>query len=88
MLRQRHAGTLRLLPDQPLRLVRDLGDGLLAARVEHPPPVVGERGRDLQQQRRLADAWLAAQQDEAAGDQAAAHDHVELGEGWGGGGGE
>ena len=56
-----------------------LGGGLLAGHVEHP--VAQPRGLrgDLEQQRGLADAGLAGEQDRRARDQAAAEHPVELG---------
>ena len=52
--------------------------GLLGARVQHAPPAARALRRDLEQQRRLADAGLAAQQDGGAGHDAAAEHAVEL----------
>ena len=56
----------------------DLMLGLLARGIEHGADVCAKlRGR-LQQQRRLADARLAAEQDERAGHDAAAEHAIEL----------
>ena len=51
---------------------------LLAGRVEHLAAGPRDAGRDLQQQRRLADPGLAAQQHDRPGHEAAAEDAVEL----------
>ena len=53
---------------------------LLAGNVDRPVLAAGERGRDLDQQRRLADAGIAAEQEHRAADEAAAGDAVELGD--------
>ena len=55
-----------------------LGGGLLGARVQHAPAGSRALRRDLEQQRRLADAGLARQQDRRAGHDAAAEHAVEL----------
>ena len=62
---------------EPARAQRHLGAALLAGDVEH---LGGARQRveRLQQQRRLADARVAADQHHAAGDDAAAEHAVEL----------
>ena len=52
--------------------------GLLAGGIEHGPPARCEAGRGLQQQGRLPDAWLAADEHQGARDEAAAQDPVEL----------
>ncbi len=57
-----------------------LASRLLGADVEHALAVGGSAGRDLEQQRRLADAGLAAEQDGGAGHDAAAEHAVELGD--------
>ena len=57
----------------------DLGGGLLAGDVEGAALVARGLGRDLEQQRALADAGLAGEQDRRAGHQAAAEHPVELG---------
>ena len=56
-----------------------LGGGLLAGDVEGAAPVARGLGGDLEQQRALADARLAGEQDRGAGHQAAAEHPVELG---------
>jgi hypothetical protein len=58
----------------------DLGDRLLAAGVEHDAGAAGEADAGLQEQRGLADAGRAAEQHDAAGDEAAAEDAVDLGD--------
>ena len=68
----------RVADAQPLAARLDLVLGFLAGAVEHRPDGAGERGRRLQQQRRLADAGLAAEQDQRARDDAAAEHAVEL----------
>ena len=57
----------------------DLGGGLLAGDVEGAVLVARGLGGDLEQQRALADAGLAGEQDRRAGHQAAAEHPVELG---------
>ena len=57
-----------------------LGGGLLAREVDRAAAGVGEGGGDLQQQRRFADAGLAADQQGGARHDAAAGDAVELGQ--------
>ena len=56
-----------------------LGGRLLAGDVEGALAGAGGLGRDLEQQRALADAGLAGEQDRGAGHQAAAEHAVELG---------
>ena len=68
----------RRLDAEPLAARLDLVFGLLAGAVEHGPDRLGEVRRRLQQQRRLADARLAADQHEGAGHDAAAEHAVEL----------
>ena len=53
---------------------------LLARDVQHPPPGRRHRGRRLQHQRRLADAWIAADQHHRGRHQATAQHPVELGD--------
>ena len=55
-----------------------LAGGLLAGDVEHRAALLGGAGRDVEQQRRLADARLAGQQDDGARDEPAAEHPVEL----------
>ena len=57
-----------------------LGRRLLAGEIDGAAAGVGEGGRQLQQQRRLADAGLAADQKRGARHDAAAGDAVELGQ--------
>ena len=57
----------------------DLGGRLLAGDVEGAALVAGGLGGDLEQQRALADAGLAGEQDRGARDQPAAEHPVELG---------
>ena len=52
--------------------------GFFARRVEHWPDGLGKVGRCLQQQRRLADAGLAAEEDQRSRHDAAAEDAIEL----------
>ncbi len=60
-----------------------LRDRLLARDIDDAMPALGERGRDLHQHRRLADARIAADEDHRAAHEAAAGDAVELGKaGW------
>ena len=63
---------------QPLAAQLDLALGLLARDVEHGAVRPAQQVRDLQQQRALADAGLAADQHHRAGHDAAAQDAVEL----------
>ena len=69
--------TLAGFSAEPARAQRDLLRRLLAGDVEHRPAGRQRRER-LQQQRRLADARVAADQHHAALDQAAAEHAVEL----------
>ena len=71
---QRHR---RVDQRQPLGAQRDLLDRLLAGDVERLSRRA-DRCHRLQQQRRLADARVAAQQDHAAGNEASAQHPVEL----------
>ena len=64
----------------------DLGGGLLAGDVDGGRAAGGEGGGGLQEQRRLADAGVAADEDRRGGDEAAAEDAVELGDAGGGAG--
>src|SRR3990172_4561864 len=52
---------------------------LLPREVEHAAPGLGHRPRGLEEQGGLADARVAAQEDQGAGDEATAEDAVELG---------
>ena len=52
--------------------------GFLAGDVETGEPFLADRGDGLEQQRRLADAGIAADEDHRAGHQTAAEDAVEL----------
>ena len=71
----------RIVADaEPLAARLDLRLALLARGVEDGPDGAGEVRRGLQQQRRLADAGLAAEQDQRSGDDAAAEHAIELGE--------
>ena len=65
------------LEPQPARAQRDLAHGLLAGRIQHGPLAAQRVGR-LQQQRGLADARVAAEQDHRAGHEPAAEHAVEL----------
>ena len=62
---------------QALRAQLDLGHGLLAARIDHRA-AGAHVGGDLQEQRRLADARLTAQQDHRAGHDPATEHPVKL----------
>ena len=64
---------------QPLGPQAHLRGGFLAREVDRAPSRGGEGRRHLQQQRRLADAGLAADQQGGARHDAAARDPVELG---------
>ena len=63
---------------EPLGPQPHLRGRLLAGEVDGAAAGVGERGRHLEQQRRLADAGLAADQQRRAGHDAAAGDAVEF----------
>ena len=63
---------------EPIAAALDLVLGLLARRVEHRTDLAREVRGGLQQQRRLADARLAAEQHERAGHDAAAEHAIEL----------
>ena len=66
---------------EPARPQADLRGGLLAGRVEDPDVGVGaahEAGGGLEQERRLADAGLTAQEDERPGHEPAAEDPVQF----------
>ncbi len=63
---------------RPLGPQAHLGGRLLAGDVEGASGRDGPAGGDLEQQRRLADAWLAGEQDDRALDEAAAEGAVEL----------
>ena len=75
-------GEVELVVDRagPVGPQPHLGRGLLAGDVEHPQPGARRLGRDLQQQRGLADAGLAGEQHRRPGDHAAAEHPVELGD--------
>ena len=57
-----------------------LGHGFLAGNIDGAVPGAGEGGRDLQQQRRFADAGIAAEEQHRAAHQAAAGHPVEFGD--------
>ncbi len=65
------------LQSQPARAQRDLFGGLFARHVQHVGGF-GQRGQRLQEQRRLADAGIAADQHHGAGHQAAAEHAIEF----------
>ncbi|MNV44792.1 hypothetical protein D3C71_1365610 [compost metagenome] len=65
------------LQAQPARAQRHLLGGFLAGHIQHVGGF-GKRGQRLQQQRRLADAGITADEHHRAGDQAAAQHTVEL----------
>ncbi len=65
---------------EPLGAQFDLVRRFLAGDVEHPVAATSEPCRHLEQQGRLTDARLAAQQDERARDHAAPQHEVELGQ--------
>ena len=56
----------------------DLRCALFAGGVEHPAPAPRKRRGGLQEQRALADTWIAANKRHAARDQTAAKDAIEL----------
>ena len=67
------------VPDaEPVAAELDLLEGLLAGDVEDGLVLQGDVARDLEEQGGLADAGLAADEDEGAQDDAAAEDLVEL----------
>ena len=68
----------RLADRQPLAARFDLVLGFLARAVEHRPDRARHVRRRLQQQRRLADARLAAEQHQRSGHDAAAEHAIEL----------
>ena len=70
----------RVREAQPLGAQADLVDGFLARDVGAGRILFGERGRHLQQQGRLADAGIAADQQRRSDDEAAAADTIELGD--------
>ncbi len=84
----------RLRQPQARRPHAHLGRRLLAGEIDDPGAGLGELGGRLEQQRRFADARLAADQDGGARDEAAAEHAVKLGDagrqarGFMGGGGE
>ena len=63
---------------EPLRAEPDLGHRLFARDVDDALAALGQRRRGLQQERRFADARVAADQHGRAHDEAAAGDPVEL----------
>ncbi len=65
---------------EPLGTQPHLRHRLFAGDVDRALPAAGERGRDLDQQRGLADAGVAAEQQYRAAHEAAACDAVEFGE--------
>jgi hypothetical protein len=65
---------------QPIAAALDLMLGFFARRVEHGTDRVREVGRRLQQERRLADSGLAAEQHERPGHDAAAENAIEFGD--------
>ena len=81
-MRSRHVSASRYSGDaidrQPLAAQLDLVLGLLAGAVENRTDVARHVRRHLQQQRGFADARLAAEQHERAGDDAATQDAIEL----------
>ncbi len=70
----------RACETEPLGAQPHLRHRLLAGNVDRAVPAAGERGRNLDQQRRLADAGIAAEQQHRAAHEAAAGDAVELGD--------
>src|ERR1051325_2629262 len=66
-------------PAAPAGAQRGLRDRLLARGIQHAT-AAGQPGERLDQQRRLADARIAAEQHQAAGDHAAAEHAIELGD--------
>ena len=63
---------------EPFRAQADLCDRFLARDVDRALAGAGKRRRDLDQQRRLADAGIAAEQEDRAAHEAAAGDAIEL----------
>jgi hypothetical protein len=63
---------------QPVGAELDLLGRFLARDVEDRPDAVGHLGAHLQEERRLADARIAPEKDERAGDDPAAEGTVEL----------
>ena len=70
----------RLRDAQALGTQPDLRRGFLAGKIHGAAASIGERGGHLQQQRRFADARLAADQQRRARHQSAAGHPVELGD--------
>ena len=70
--------TAPLVMPETSRPEAHLAGRLLAGRVQHGAPRRGDTGRDLEQERRLADPGLSAEQDDGARDQAAAQHAVQL----------
>ena len=71
------SSTGRVDQAQPLRAHRDLLDGFFPGDVQRAL-CAADRGHRLQQQRRLADARVAAEQDHRPGYQAAAEHAIEF----------
>ncbi len=65
---------------EPVGAEPDLRDGLLAGDIDDRRAAIGERAGDLEQQRRFADAGIAADQQRRAAHEPAAGDAVELGD--------
>jgi hypothetical protein len=63
---------------KPLRAQPDLGDSLFAGHIDDPVPLARQRGRRLGQQRRFADARIAADKDRRAAHETAAGRAVEF----------
>ena len=64
---------------EPVRPQTDLGDRFLAGNEQCGSAGAGDRAERREQQRRLANTWLAADEDERRGNETAAEDTVELG---------
>ena len=65
---------------EPLGAQPHLGHGLLAGNIDGAVTAARECGRDFEQQRRFADAGIAAEQQHRAAHQAAAGDAIEFGD--------
>jgi hypothetical protein len=65
---------------EPARAHRHLRDRLLARRVQDAAIAPGQTAERLGEQRRLADARIAAEEEQAAGDQTAAQHAIEFGD--------
>jgi hypothetical protein len=70
----------RLVTPQTVGAQLDLLGRLLAGHVERVEASLGELGEHLETDRRLADAGIAAEENDRSGDDAATEDAVELGE--------